>query len=42
VSLALTRFQPGQTVAITVVRGGRSRVVRVKLGERPPDTRPTG
>jgi S1-C subfamily serine protease len=42
VSLALTRYQPGQTVPITVVRGGHSRIVRVKLGERPPDTRPTG
>jgi S1-C subfamily serine protease len=42
VSLALTRLRPGQTVPITVVRGGHSRVVRVKLGERPPDTRPTG
>jgi S1-C subfamily serine protease len=42
VSRALTRFRPGQTVPITVSRSGRSRVVRVKLGERPPDTRPTG
>src|SRR3954447_6145041 len=42
VSLALTRYQPGQTVAITVSRDGHSRFVRVKLGERPPDTRPTG
>jgi S1-C subfamily serine protease len=42
VSLALTRYEPGQTVAITVTRDGHSRVVRVKLGERPPDTRPTG
>jgi S1-C subfamily serine protease len=42
VSLALNRFRPGQTVPITVVRDGQSRVVRVKLGERPPDTRPTG
>jgi len=42
VSLALTRLRPGQTVPITVVRDGHSRVVRVKLGERPPDTRPTG
>jgi S1-C subfamily serine protease len=42
VSLALTRYEPGQTVPVTVSRGGSSRVVRVKLGERPPDTRPTG
>jgi S1-C subfamily serine protease len=42
VSRALARHLPGQTVAITVVRGGHLRVVRVKLGERPPDTRPTG
>jgi S1-C subfamily serine protease len=42
VSLALTRYLPGQTVPVTVVRNGRSRVVQVKLGERPPDTRPTG
>jgi S1-C subfamily serine protease len=42
VSLALTRYEPGQTVPITVSRDGHSRVVRVKLGERPPDTRPTG
>jgi S1-C subfamily serine protease len=42
VSLALTRYEPGQTVAITVSRDGHGRVVRVKLGERPPDTRPTG
>jgi S1-C subfamily serine protease len=42
VSSALTRYDPGQTVPITVSRGGRSRVVRVKLGERPPDTRPSG
>jgi S1-C subfamily serine protease len=42
VSSVLTRYEPGQTVQITVSRGGHSRVVRVKLGERPPDTRPTG
>ena len=42
VSLALTRLRPGQVVPITVVRGGHARVVRVTLGERPPDTRPTG
>jgi S1-C subfamily serine protease len=42
VSLALSRFEPGQTAAITVSRAGRERVVRVKLGERPPDTRPSG
>jgi S1-C subfamily serine protease len=42
VSRALARYLPGQTVSITVVRGGQVRVVRVKLGERPPDTRPTG
>jgi S1-C subfamily serine protease len=42
VSLALTRYEPGQTVRITVSRDGRERVVAVKLGERPPDTRPTG
>jgi S1-C subfamily serine protease len=42
VSLALTRYEPGQTVPITVVRGGHARIVRVRLGERPPDTRPTG
>ena len=42
VSLALTRYEPGQTVPITVSRDGRSRVVQVKLGERPPDTSPTG
>jgi S1-C subfamily serine protease len=42
VSLALTRYEPGQTVPITVSHAGRSHVVRVKLGERPPDTRPTG
>jgi S1-C subfamily serine protease len=42
VSLALTRFRPGQTIPITVVRDGHARIVRVKLGERPPDTRPTG
>jgi 2-alkenal reductase len=42
VSLALTRYEPGQTVPITVSHTGHTRVVRVKLGERPPDTRPTG
>ena len=42
VSLALTRYEPGQTVPITVSRDGHSRVVQVKLGERPPDTSPTG
>jgi S1-C subfamily serine protease len=42
VSLALTRYEPGQTVALTVSHEGRTRVVRVQLGERPPDTRPTG
>jgi S1-C subfamily serine protease len=42
VSLALTRYEPGQTVALTVSHDGRTRVVRVQLGERPPDTRPTG
>jgi S1-C subfamily serine protease len=42
VSRVLTRYLPGQTISITVVRGGHLRVVRVKLGERPPDTRPTG
>jgi S1-C subfamily serine protease len=42
VSRVLTRYLPGQTVSITVVRGGHVRVVRVKLGERPPDTSPTG
>jgi S1-C subfamily serine protease len=42
VSLALTRYGPGQTVRITVSRDGRERVVAVKLGERPPDTRPSG
>jgi len=42
VSLALTRYEPGQTVRITVSRDGRERVVAVKLGERPPDTRPSG
>jgi S1-C subfamily serine protease len=42
VSLALTRHHPGDTIPITIVRNGRSRVVRVKLGERPADTRPTG
>jgi S1-C subfamily serine protease len=42
VSLALTRYEPGQTVPVTVSRAGRTRVVHVKLGERPPDTRPTG
>jgi S1-C subfamily serine protease len=42
VSLALTRYEPGQTVPITVSHAGHTRVVRVKLGERPPDTRPTG
>jgi S1-C subfamily serine protease len=42
VASVLTRYEPGQTVPITVSREGHSRVVRVKLGERPPDTRPTG
>ncbi len=42
VSLTLTRYEPGQTGPITVSRDGHSRVVRVKLGGRPPDTRPTG
>jgi S1-C subfamily serine protease len=42
VSLVLTHYEPGQTVPITLSRGGHTRVVRVKLGERPPDTRPTG
>jgi S1-C subfamily serine protease len=42
VSLALNRFEPGQTVRITVSRDGRERVVPVTLGERPPDTRPSG
>jgi S1-C subfamily serine protease len=42
VSLVLTRYEPGQTVPITILRDGRTRVIRVKLAERPPDTRPTG
>jgi S1-C subfamily serine protease len=42
VSLALSRYEPGQMAPITVARGGHERVVDVKLGERPPDTRPTG
>jgi len=42
VSRALNGYEPGQTVRITVARAGRERVVDVKLGERPPDTRPTG
>jgi S1-C subfamily serine protease len=42
VSLALSRYEPGQTAPITVARGSHERVVDVKLGERPPDTRPTG
>jgi S1-C subfamily serine protease len=42
VSLVLSRYAPGQTVRITVSRAGRERVVAVKLGERPPDTRPSG
>jgi S1-C subfamily serine protease len=42
VSLALSRYEPGQTAPITVAHGGHERVVDVKLGERPPDTRPTG
>jgi S1-C subfamily serine protease len=42
VSLALTHYEPGQTVPITISRDGHARVIRVKLAERPPDTRPTG
>jgi S1-C subfamily serine protease len=42
VSLALAHYEPGQTVPITISRDGHTRVVRVKLAERPPDTRPTG
>jgi S1-C subfamily serine protease len=42
VSRALARYLPGQTIPVTVSRGGHTRVVRVKLAERPPDTRPTG
>ena len=42
VSLALIGYEPGQTARITVSRAGRERTIDVKLGERPPDTRPTG
>jgi S1-C subfamily serine protease len=42
VSLALTRYEPGQTARITISRGGHERVVAVRLGERPPDARPSG
>jgi S1-C subfamily serine protease len=42
VSLALSRYEPGQTARVTVSRGGHERVVDVKLGERPPDTGPSG
>jgi 2-alkenal reductase len=31
---------PGETAAVTVLRGGGRRVVRVRLGSRPPDTSP--
>src|SRR3954453_14457256 len=42
VSLALNRYEPGQTARITVSRAGHARVVAVRLGERPPDARPSG
>ena len=32
---AIARFRPGQTVAIEVRRGGATRNLEVKLGERP-------
>ena len=34
--------QPGQTVKLRVLRGGNTRTVSVKLGERPANTRPSG
>ena len=36
-ALSLLRFKPGDTVTLTVLRGGATRHVRVKLGERPLD-----
>jgi S1-C subfamily serine protease len=37
VSRALQRFRPGETVVLHVLRDGRAREIRVKLGERPLD-----
>jgi S1-C subfamily serine protease len=37
VSRALQRFSPGQTITLQLLRDGRSRRIRVKLGERPLD-----
>ena len=37
VSRALQRFGPGETITLQVVRDGRPRAIRVKLGERPLD-----
>jgi serine protease Do len=34
----LQAFRPGQVVSIEVVRDGKRRTVRVRLGERPQDT----
>jgi S1-C subfamily serine protease len=40
-SKAISRLKPGETAAIEVHRGGRTQVVKVKLGERPLGN-PTG
>ncbi|MDQ3849808.1 MAG: trypsin-like peptidase domain-containing protein, partial [Actinomycetota bacterium] len=37
-SVALLRYQPGDRIALQVFRDGRSRQIRVMLGERPKET----
>jgi S1-C subfamily serine protease len=40
-SSAIARFKPGETVEVEIHRGGETKVVKVKLGERPLGS-PTG
>ena len=42
VGLSIMGFEPGDTVTLEVVRDGRRRNVRVKLGERPGEIDPAG
>jgi S1-C subfamily serine protease len=39
ISRVVTRLRPGQTVEVTVIRGGRRTAVHVTLGDRPLTTR---
>jgi S1-C subfamily serine protease len=41
-SAAVARFQPGQEVTVEVHRGGETKEIKVKLGERPLSARSSG